>query len=190
MKRLLIAAMSISLVGITILAGPSATGRQPPASGDSGTGSSPAGSAPWSATNALAGDSNTPAEGTLRNDELVVASLDPLGLPVTANLISRVSSSGGPQRTIVDPTSTSDIAYLNKRGQPTVVGKGIEVTVGGQEPVVIITKAEFDRTLPVALHAEYVLNGQVVDPQDVVGASGDVAIRFTVTNVDVKQQKL
>lgn len=131
-------------------------------------------------------------DADLVNDEIVVAHLDPRGLPVNADLISRISSKPGDERTIEDPTATTNIVYLNQRGQPVVTkaGDAIEVPVGGPNPTTILTQAQVDKPLPVAIHAEYRLNGEVVDPETVVGASGDVWVTYTVTNTDVKQQKV
>ena len=126
------------------------------------------------------------------NDEIVVSVLDPRGLPVDSKLISRISSRPGPERTVKDPTSVTNITYLNQRGRPTVdpKGDGIEVTVGGPEGTTILTESLVDKPLPVAMHAEYRLNGEVVDPEVIVGASGDIEIKYQVTNTDVKEEEL
>lgn len=129
-------------------------------------------------------------ESDVVNDEIVVSQLDPRGLPIRSQLISRLSSKAGPERTIHDPTSTTNIVYLNQRGRPTVSGDGIEVQVGGSEPTVVLTEALVDKPLPVALHAEYRLDGQVVDANQIVGATGEVAVRYTVTNTDVKTKTI
>lgn len=126
------------------------------------------------------------------NDEIVVSELDPRGLPVDSKLISRVSSRPGPERTIKDPTSVTNITYLNQRGRPTLDpdGDGIELTVGGPNGTLTLTESLVDKPLPVAMHAEYQLNGAVVDPEVVVGASGDLQITYTVTNTDVKEKTI
>lgn len=129
-------------------------------------------------------------DADLVNDEIVVAQLDPLGLPIQAQLISRLASKGGPERTVEDPTSTTNIVYLNQRGRPEVTANGINVQVGGSEPTVTLTEALVNKPLPVALHAEYRLDGQVVDPTQIVGATGEVAVRYTVTNSDIKTKKI
>ena len=126
----------------------------------------------------------------LVNDEIAVASLDPRGLPIETHLISRIASSGGPERTILDPSTTTNVEYLNQRGRPDVTATGINVTVGGPEPRVVLVRGLFDKPMPVALHAEYSLNGKVVDPGEVVGASGTLQITYTVTNIDAKEQQI
>lgn len=133
---------------------------------------------------------NTPDGETLVNDEIVVAELDPTGLPIQSHIISRLSSNGGEPRTVLDPTSTANVEYLNRRGRPTVTAEGIEVEVGGPEPQVTLTKALVDKPMPLAMHAEYRLDGDVVDPMAVVGADGRVRIAYTVTNTDVEEQRI
>ena len=131
-------------------------------------------------------------ESDIVNDEIIVSQLDPRGLPVDSKLVSRISSRPGEQRTIKDPTSTTNITYLNQRGQPTLDpdGDGIQVQVGGPNGTTTLTESMVDKPLPVAMHAEYSLDGTVVDPQVTVGASGALKITYTVTNTDVKQEEL
>ena len=126
----------------------------------------------------------------LVNDEIVVSQLDPRGLPIESQLISRISSPAGEERTIEDPSSTANVVYLNQRGRPEVTADGIEIDVGGPEPTTILTEALVDKPLAVAMHAEYRLNGEVVDPEVIVGGTGALEVRYTVTNTDVKQKKL
>jgi putative membrane protein len=141
------------------------------------------------ATGPAAGEQITPQD-TLVNDEIVVASLDPTGLPIDSEIISRLASTGGEQRTVLDPTSTANVTYLNQRGRPVVTANGIEVEVGGPEPQMILTRALVDKPMPLAMHAQYRLNDQIVDPDQMLGASGGTRIKYTVTNIDAKDQKI
>lgn len=119
---------------------------------------------------------------TLENDELVLAELAPNGLPTTARLVSTVTARGGEERLVEDPASTVNVGYVNRRGSP-ATGQGVVlVEVGGPGTTTAVTEATFDRPLPVAVHAEYTLDGSVVPPDDVVGADGDLTVRYTVTN--------
>ena len=100
---------------------------------------------------------STNSDEILVNDEIVVASLDPTGLPIESQIISRLASNGGEERTVLDPTSTANVQYLNQRGRPDVTSDGIEVEVGGPEPKVILTRAIVDKPMPLAMHAQYKL---------------------------------
>jgi hypothetical protein len=128
--------------------------------------------------------------GELVNDEVVLATLDPTGLPVDAVLISRVVSAGGQERTIVDPASTTNVRYRDRRGEPPVTGDGVLVEVGGADARSTLTEALFDQPLPVALHAQYQLAGRSVDPTEVVGAQGDLAVTYTLTNTTAQAEPI
>ncbi|MCH9801365.1 MAG: hypothetical protein K0U62_07535 [Actinomycetia bacterium] len=141
------------------------------------------------ATGPAAGEQITP-EDTLVNDEIVMASLDPTGLPIDSEIISRLASTGGEQRTVLDPTSTANVTYLNQRGRPVVSANGIEVEIGGPEPQLILTRALVDKPMPLAMHAQYTLNDQIIDPEQMLGASGGARIKYTITNIDAKDQKI
>ena len=132
-----------------------------------------------------------PAEGpALENTELVLADLDPSGLPEDAVLVSTVVARGGEQRAVEDPASTLNVGYLDRRGTPETGDGVVLVEVGGPGTTSAVTEATFDRPLPVALHAEYSLDGSVVSPDEVPGASGLIAVRYTVTNTTAQTTTL
>ena len=132
----------------------------------------------------------TKSDATLVNDEIVVASLDPTGLPIESQIISRLASNGGEQRTVLDPTSTANVQYLNQRGRPDITSDGIQVEVGGPEPQVILTQAIVDKPMPLAMHAQYTLDGEIVDPMNLLDANGSTGISYTITNIDTKEKKV
>jgi putative membrane protein len=124
-----------------------------------------------------------PAAGpALENDEVVLATLDPSGLPIDATLVSTLTARGGERRVVSDPASTVNVGYLSRRGSPPTGSGVVLLEVGGPGVTSVVTEATFDKPLPVALHAEYRLDGDVVAPEDLVGAQGDVWVRYTVTN--------
>ena len=123
-------------------------------------------------------------------EEIALAQLDATGLPIDAHVVSRISSHGGPERTVLNPFTTTNVEYLNQRGQPTVRSTGIDVSVGGSEPNTTLVRGLMDKSLPIAIHAEYKLNGEIVDPTAVMGQSGELEINYTVTNIDVKTKKI
>jgi putative membrane protein len=137
---------------------------------------------------ALLPDSTDLAPPELVNDEVVVATLDPTGLPIRAALVSRVTATGE-AREVTDPASLTNVRYLDRLGRPGTSPDGVLLTVGGDRPSAL-TQARFDKPLPVALHVEYALDGQVVPAADVPGASATVTATYTVTNTDAEQQEL
>jgi len=127
------------------------------------------------------------AAGSLQNDEVVLATLDPSGLPEQALLVSTVTARGGDERTVEDPSSTTNVDYLDRRGAPQTTTDAVLVQVGGPGVSTAVTQATFDKPLPVALHAEYTLDGTVVAPAEVLGASGVLTVRYTVTNTTAQR---
>jgi putative membrane protein len=172
-RRLRHAALATAVAGLLLLGlGAPATGDPPAAAGG--------------ALARLAGADAQPAE--LVNDEVAVATLDPTGLPERALLISRVTASG-PAREVVDPASATNVRYLDRLGRPEVTAEGVVLTVGGQRPSAL-TEARFDKPLPVALHAEYTLDGSIVPAADVPGADADVGVTYTLTNTTAERVDL
>jgi putative membrane protein len=124
----------------------------------------------------------------LVNDEVGIARLDPSGLPESAVLISRVTATG-PAREVTDPGSQTNVRYLDRLGRPEVSPEGVRLSVGGDHPSTL-TQARFDIPLPVALHVEYALDGAVIPATEVPGASGELAVTYTLTNTDAQQTEL
>ncbi len=114
------------------------------------------------------------------NDEVVLAELDPTGLPERAVLVSRTTVTG-PQREVVDPASVTNVRYLDRLGRPEVGPDGVVLVVGGPRPTAL-TEARFDKPLPVAVHAEYAVGGAVVPAATIPGTAGEIAVTYTLTN--------
>lgn len=122
------------------------------------------------------------------NDEVVLAELDAAGLPERAVLISRTTVEGA-QREVIDPASGTNVRYLDRLGRPEVGPDGVVLVVGGPRPMVL-TEARFDKPLPVAVHAEYVVGGAVVPAATVPGAAGEITVTYTLTNTTAEQTTL
>ncbi len=132
---------------------------------------------------------SSPGDSRLVDNELVVADLNPSGLPVSATLVDQLSATDLPSATYENPTSTTDLKYVGQRGAPKTQGAAAVVTVGGKTPVVT-TQAKFGKPLPVALHAEYQRAGVAVEPQSIPGTTGELTITYTVTNTTARQQEI
>ena len=135
-----------------------------------------------------AAPSATTEQVEIVNDELVLAELDPTGLPERAVLISRTTVQG-PEREVVDPASVTNVRYLDRLGRPEVGPDGVVLVVGGERPMVL-TEARFDKPLPVAVHAEYAVDGSVVPAATVPGAAGVITVTYTLTNTTAEQTTL
>lgn len=126
----------------------------------------------------------------LSNDEVVVATLDPSGLPEKARLISRLTSNGGPVREVADPSSVTNVRYLDRLGRPATSHDSVLVQVGGPGVRTTLTEARFDRPLPVAVQAQYQLGGKAVAPDSVLGSDAKVSVTYTITNTTARTETL
>lgn len=127
-------------------------------------------------------------EPQLVNEELVVATLDASGLPTDATLYSRVVARDYPRGEVRDPSSTTELGYVDRRGAPDTDGEAVLVTVGGAGETAVTTQAAFTKPLPIAVHAQYQQGPDVLPPADVEGIDGQVRIRYTVTNTTAKEE--
>ena len=127
---------------------------------------------------------------TITNSELVVSTLDPSGLPETSILYDQVTAVGLPEpRDLINPTSTTKIAYVGQRGVPETEATSVLVSVGGAVPSVT-TSSTFGKPLPIALHAEYQRLGEAVDPDSVARSSGELTVTYTETNTTAELEDI
>ena len=129
----------------------------------------------------------------LVNEQLVTATLAPNGLPQSAELVNRIVATNLPTESVTATTSTTDLRYLDRSGKPVVSGNTVTYPVGGTGQTAVATQATFTKPLPVALHAEYATEGEGdkgIDPTTVAGMSGDMRVRYTVTNTSVTKQQI
>ncbi len=144
-------------------------------------------------TNTLPDSKTLSPQPPLVNEQLVTASLTPNGLPQSSELINRIVATNMPPQNVVATTSTTNVRYLDRAGKPVVTGDTVQYPVGGAGQTTAATQANFSKPLPVALHAEYATSGEGekgVNPESVAGRSGDMRVRYTVTNTSVEKQKI
>lgn len=87
-------------------------------------------------------------EAALVNEELVVAQVDASGLPVEATLYSRLVARDFPVGQVRDPSSTTDVTYIDRRGAPATDGDAVLVDIGGNGQTSVTTRATFDKPFP------------------------------------------
>lgn len=185
MRRALTLGATATAAALLLGLAPGATGAvQPTASAVDAALSGPALAAALAALPAT----DQPLPPALVNDEVAVATLDPTGLPSRALLLSRLSARGE-AREVRDPASVTNVRYLDRLGRPSTEDGEVLLTVGGARDTVL-TQARFDKPLPVALHAEYALDGAVVPATVVPGAAGTVTVTYTLTNTTAEQVEL
>lgn len=149
-------------------------------------------SASPSATGSKAEDQTKPPppQPTFTNDQLVLADLDLSGLPSKAQLINRVTTVDRPTQTIAQHSAISDVRYVDRPGAPKTQANTVLLPIGGSGTSSVTTQATFSKPLPVALHAEYIRDGQAVNPKTLTGLGGTITIRYTATNTVVEDKAI
>jgi putative membrane protein len=118
----------------------------------------------------------------ITNTETVNVSLDPAGNVDVARVYDQIAIQGSGPVSYVNPVSTAGLRNLDGFGGFTVEEGAIveETTVDGQ--LRRRTVSDFELDLPVSVTVEYKLDGEVIEPGDLVGKSGRVEVTYTIEN--------
>ena len=117
------------------------------------------------------------------NFETIFASLDAGGTPKTVRLVDNLRVFGQGDVVVTDPTSTEDFRMLSGFGSPEVGDDQVTYTVEGLDGVeefVSVSNPGMDP--PVGMLVTYMLEGERIEPEELVGRSGDVQVVFDVYN--------
>lgn len=128
-----------------------------------------------------AAEEGTPASVLER--EVLQAKLSPTGEQRQSRLYSQLTVEGDGSYTVVDPAATDGLRNLDGFGGPGT-GEGSatwNLDVDGRRSV--RTVADYGDELPVTIEASYVLDGEPIEPDDLVGRSGELTVTYTVRNV-------
>lgn len=134
--------------------------------------------------------SGTDGDVTVVNTETVQARLDATGRLREARLYEQLSFTGTGTAEVVNPTSTAGLRNLDAFGGFTA-GDGVmrtRVDVDGEKR--LRTVSDYSGDLPVSVEVTYLLDGEPVTPRGVVGRSGTLEVRYTVTNLTVRQDEV
>ena len=117
------------------------------------------------------------------NTETVKAYLSPVGSVESARVYEQLSLTGEGSVTVANPVEEADLRNLDGFG-------GYDVSDGVQTTTVDVDGSQrlrsvstYTRDLPLEVSVAYLLDGQEVEPGDVVGAAGSLEVTYTVTNV-------
>ncbi len=124
------------------------------------------------------------------NTETVQVKLDATGAVQEARVYEQLALSGHGTATIENPVSTSGLRNLDGFGSFRVEDGRLvtQVDVDGERR--LRTVSDFDGDLPIAVDITYSLDGEVVAPRDVVGRSGLLEVRYTVTNLTGREDEI
>jgi putative membrane protein len=127
---------------------------------------------------------------TVTNTETVQAHLDASGSLKDARVYDQLALHGDGTTTVRNPVSTNGLRNLDGfKGFS--VKDGVQVTtldVHGERRLRSVSN--YDKDLPLEVKVTYTLDGKSVQPGDVVGRSGDLAVHFVVTNRTTKTESV
>jgi putative membrane protein len=121
-------------------------------------------------------------DAVITNTETVNVSLTPTGEPDIARVYDQIAVQGSGEVSYRNPVSTSSLRNLDSFGGFTVEDGSIveDTSVDGQFRQRSVS--DFDKDLPVSLAVAYTLDGEPIEPDDLVGRTGAVEVTYTITN--------
>ncbi|MBO0901915.1 hypothetical protein J1G43_18295 [Cellulomonas sp. zg-ZUI22] len=126
----------------------------------------------------------------MTNTETVQARLDADGRLQVARVYDQLAFSGTGTTTVRNPVSTQGLRNLDGFGGYTLHDDAMETTVDVDGRKRLRTVSDFTRELPVSIDVEYRLDGEKVSAGGVVGKSGTLEVRYTVTNLTTRQDEV
>lgn len=124
------------------------------------------------------------------NTETVQARLDATGKLTAARVYEQLAFTGHGTRTVTNPVSTKGLRNLDGFGGFTVKDGAMQATVTVDGEQRLRTVSDFDGELPISVDVEYHLDGVKVGPGAVVGKSGELEVRYTVTNLTTRHDEV
>ncbi|ADG73192.1 membrane protein-like protein [Cellulomonas flavigena DSM 20109] len=124
------------------------------------------------------------------NTETVQARMDADGRLQVARVYDQLAFSGTGTTTVVNPVSTRGLRNLDGFGGYTVRDDALEATVTVDGKQRLRTVSDFTGELPVKIEVDYRLDGEKVSAGAVVGRSGTLEVRYTVTNLTTRQDQV
>ncbi|MGH3370897.1 MAG: hypothetical protein ACRDPR_12940, partial [Nocardioidaceae bacterium] len=132
------------------------------------------------------------AEGDIRvvNTETVQVFTDATGAVETRRLYEQLALTGDGSVTLSNPVETDGLRNLDGFGGFDVEdGNQIaEVSVDGEKR--LRTVSDYTGNLPLEVGVKYYLDGELVEPGDVVGEAGKLEVMYTVRNVTGVEQEV
>jgi putative membrane protein len=115
--------------------------------------------------------------------ETVQVELSPTGKVGTARLFTQLTATGQGKVTVDNPTSTDGLRNLNGFSALDSSDGSVHQTFDVDGRASSRTVADYDKKLPLDVSVQYFLDGSRVTPQQVVGRSGLLEVKYTVKNV-------
>ncbi len=119
---------------------------------------------------------------TVVSNETVQAHLDATGRVLDARVYQQLDLTGTGTVTVTDPVSTDHLRNLDSFGGLDARSGTVVSTVAVSGDKRLRTVSNHTKALPLTVGVTYLLNGREVAPAKVVGATGDLEVRFDVRN--------
>lgn len=137
--------------------------------------------ASWSVGPALAADGS--GDVAVTNTETVQVYTSPSGEVETRRVYEQLMLEGRGTVEVSNPVSTDGLRNLDGFGDYEIVD-GEQVTTAYVDGTMKTRSvSDFEGDLPLSLAISYTLDGDEIDPEDLVGRSGHLEVSYTVTNV-------
>ncbi|MGN6251307.1 MAG: hypothetical protein ACTHNS_05780 [Marmoricola sp.] len=132
------------------------------------------------------------ADGPVKvvNTETVQVYMTPQGTIDSKRVYEQLAMSGHGRVDVTNPVSTKGLRNLDGFSGLTVHDGRQIVHTDVDGTVKTRSVSDFTGTLPLDVRAAYYLDGKRVQPGDVVGRSGHLEVRFTVTNTTTRPQQV
>ncbi len=124
------------------------------------------------------------------NTETVQVYTSPTGEIETQRVYEQLILTGNGSVDLSNPISTDGVRNLDGFGGVDTEGgeQVTEMTVDGEEH--LRTVSDFDGDLPLDVSVTYKLDGETVEPGDIVGESGELEVLYTVKNITAQPQEV
>lgn len=139
----------------------------------------------------LTGAPTVPESGVdVVNTETVQVYLDSAGDVQEQRIYEQMVLRGNGEVKVVNPVATEGLRDLDGFGSPQVDDGAHVATYDVEDVLRTRTVSDYTGELPLDVSVEYLLDGEEVDPEDVVGASGLLETRYTIENTTTEVQQL
>ena len=129
-------------------------------------------------------------DAVITNTETVNVTLDPSGDVEIARIYDQIAIQGSGEVAYANPVSTEGLRNLDEFGGFTVEGEDIVESTSVDGQLRRRALSDFDKELPITISATYTLDGQAIDPADLVGKSGTVEAVFRVENMTGAEEEI
>src|SRR5687767_1559047 len=116
--------------------------------------------------------------------EVLQTKLSPTGEVGQSRLYSQLTVNADGPSTVVDPTSADNLRNLHAFSKPSLDGDTATWNLDGDES--LRTVADYDGEQPLEVTAAYALDGEAMEPDELVGRSGVLTTTYTVKNVSAQ----